>query len=84
MADQLIPGRLQTLRVRLDRQRSADVMLWQFSAEGVPFELAVLPMTALRQAPVSGVDDRPMRRASSAQLRQLLADEEIASHEAGD
>ncbi|HMB44042.1 MAG TPA: hypothetical protein VKM00_09255, partial [Luteimonas sp.] len=83
LADQLIPGRLQTLRIRLDRQRSADVMLWQFSAEGVPFEVAVLPMTALRQAPVYGVDDKPMRRASTTQLRQLLADEEIASHEAG-
>ena len=83
LADQLIPGRLQTLRIRLDRQRSADVMLWQFSAEGVPFELAVLPTTALRQAPVSSVDDKPMRRASAAQLRQLLADAEIASHEAG-
>ena len=83
LADQLIPARLQTLRIRLDRQRSADAMLWQFSAEGVPFELAVLPMAALRQAPVSGADDKPMRRASAAQLQQLLADEDIASHEAG-
>jgi len=83
LAEQLIPARLQSLRIRLDRQRSVDVMLWQFSAEGVPFELAVLPLAALRQAPVSGVDDKPMRRASAAQLRQLLADEEIASHEAG-
>ncbi len=84
LADQLIPGRLQSLRIRLDRQRAADVMLWQFSAEGVAFELAVLPMAALRQAPVSGVDDKPMRRASTTQLRQLLADEDIASHLAGD
>jgi len=82
LSDQLIPARLQTLRIRLDRQRSADVMLWQFSADGVPFELAVLPMTALRQTPVSGVDDKPMRRASATQLRQLLVDEEIAGHEA--
>lgn len=84
LADELIPARLQTQRIRLDRQRSADVMLWKFSAEGMPFELVVLPMAALRQPPVSGVDDRPMRRASAAQLRQLLADEDIASHVAGD
>ena len=35
-----------------------------------------------RQAPLSGVDGKPMRRASLAQLRALLADEEIAGYEA--
>jgi hypothetical protein len=41
----------------------------------------VLPHDALRQAPLSGVDERPMKRASLAQLRQLLADEEIVGYE---
>jgi hypothetical protein len=37
----------------------------------------------LRQPPLSGVDEKPMRRASAAQLRQLLAHEEIEGFEAG-
>jgi hypothetical protein len=41
----------------------------------------VLPLDGLRQAPLSGVDERPMRRASAAQLRTLLAEEEIRGHE---
>ena len=39
---------------------------------------------ALRQAPLSSVDERPMRRASLAQLRQLLAEDEIAGYEASE
>ena len=35
----------------------------------------------LRQAPLSGVDERPMKRASLAQLQQLLAEDEISAYE---
>jgi hypothetical protein len=76
-----IPAQLQAVRLRLDRQHMEDAMVWRFAADGLPFELTVLPVKALRQAPLSAVDDKPMRRASIAQLRQLLADEEIAAHE---
>jgi hypothetical protein len=81
--EQRIPAQLQTRRVRLDRQRTEEVPAWSFGAEGIPFDLTVLPMPALRQAPLSEVDDKPVRRASLAQLRQLLAEEDIASQEAG-
>ena len=37
---------------------------------------------ALRQAPLSGIDERPMRRAGAAQLRELLAAGEIDGYEA--
>ncbi|MDB6163433.1 MAG: hypothetical protein JWL98_865, partial [Xanthomonadaceae bacterium] len=80
--EQLIPASLQSRRVHLDRQRTEDVAVWVFSAEGLAFELTVLPLAALRQAPLASADGRPVRRASLAQLRQLLADEDIASHEA--
>ena len=46
------------------------------------FDATVLPLDCLRQAPLSGVDGRPMRRGSARQLRALLAAEEIAGHEA--
>ena len=76
-----IPADARTRHVRLDRERSEDFPVWVFSAEELTFDITVLPHDALRQAPLSGVDERPMKRASLAQLRQLLADEEIAGYE---
>ena len=78
-----IPAESRSRRIRLDRERSDDFPVWLFSAEGLSFDLTVLPHDVLRQAPLSGIDERPMRRASAAQLRQLLADEEIAGYEGG-
>ncbi|KAF1712774.1 hypothetical protein [Pseudoxanthomonas sacheonensis] len=76
-----IPADARTRHLRLDRERSGDFPVWVFSAEDLTFDVTVLPHDALRQAPLSGVDERPMKRASLAQLRQLLADEEIAGYE---
>jgi hypothetical protein len=81
LSEHRIPAELHGQRVRLDRQRSEDAMVWRFVAGGDAIELTVLPMAALRQAPLSAVDDKPMRRASLAQLRLMLADEEIADHD---
>lgn len=76
-----IPAESRNRRVRLDRERAADVPVWLFTAENLAFDLTVLPRDVLRQAPLSSVDEKPMRRASAGQLRQLLADEEIAGYE---
>jgi len=76
-----IPAEARTRRLRLDRERSAEVPVWLFGAESLAFDVAVLPRQALRQAPLSAADEKPMQRASLAQLCQLLADEEIAAHE---
>jgi len=67
-----IPADARARRLRMDRGRTRDVLVWQFSAEDLVFEVTVLPYDALRQAPLSAVDDKPMRRASAAQVRQLL------------
>ncbi len=83
LADHRIPAEARTRRLRLDRERSQDFDVWLFSAEELTFDLTVLPLDALRQAPLSGVDEKPMRRASLAQLRALLAEQEIAGYEAG-
>lgn len=77
-----VPADARSRRMRLDRARSDDFPVWLFSAEGLTFDLTVLPRLALRQAPLSGIDEKPMARASAAQLRQLLTEEEIAGHEA--
>jgi hypothetical protein len=47
--------------------------LLAFEAGGVPFEVAILPMLALRQPPLSRIDRRPLPRASAGELKALLA-----------
>ena len=78
-----IPAEARERQLRLDRERRADLPVWIFSAEDLAFDITVLPLHALRQAPLSSVDERPMRRASLAKLRQLLAEDEIAGYEGG-
>lgn len=75
-----IPAEARTRRLRLDPQRIVDAPVWLFSAEDLGFDLTVLPLQVLRQAPLSGVDERPMQRASAAQLRELLAEGEIEGY----
>jgi len=76
-----IPAEARSRRLRLDPQRELDAPVWVFSAEELTFDLTVLPRQALRQAPLSGVDEKPMRRATAAQLRELMALDEIAGYE---
>jgi hypothetical protein len=79
----LIPAESRSRRIRFDRERAADVPVWVFSAEELTFDLTVLPHDALRQSPLSSIDEKPMKRASLAQLRELIAQDEIAGYEAG-
>ncbi|HVI25579.1 MAG TPA: hypothetical protein VM576_05215 [Xanthomonadaceae bacterium] len=83
LEDQRIPAQSRTRRLRLDRERNLDAPVWLFSADGLAFDLTVLPLDALRQAPLSGIDEKPMKRASLGQLHALLAEDEIAGYEAG-
>ncbi len=77
-----IPVLSRSRHLRLDRQREGDFPVWIFSAEDLSFDLTVLPADVVRQAPLSGLDGKPMRRASLAQLRALLVEAEIAGYEA--
>ena len=78
-----IPAESRSRRVRFDRERADDVPVWVFSAEDLTFDLTVLPRDVLRQAPLSSIDEKPMKRASASQLRALLLEDEIAAYEAG-
>lgn len=75
-----IPAESRTRRLRMDHERIADVPVWLFSAEKLTFDLATLPCLALRQAPLSPLDERPMPRASAAQLQQMLLEEDIRGY----
>lgn len=77
-----IPSDMRSRHLRLDRQRSDDFPVWVFGAEDLTFDLTVLPEDALRQAPLSAIDERPLKRASLAALQQLLAQDDITAHEA--
>lgn len=82
LLDQGIPADRCSRRVRLDREREREVAAWVFTAEDLLIEVTVLPYDALRQAPLSIIDERPMRRASLAQMRDLVADDDMADHAA--
>jgi hypothetical protein len=81
LADHTIPAESRSRRLRLDRERSDEFPVWLFSAEDLAFDVIVLPPAALRQAPLSNLDEKPMPRASLSQLRALLAADEIAGYE---
>lgn len=74
LADHGIPAKDRSRTVRLDPMRTIDAPVWLFSADNVAFDLTVLPAAALRQAPLSGSDDKTVKRASAAQLRALIAE----------
>jgi hypothetical protein len=73
LEDARIPAEARSRHVRFDRVREGDVPVWMFGAEDLVFDLTVLPRDTLRQAPLSPVDEKPMKRASASQLRQLLS-----------
>ena len=77
-----VPAELRNRHLRLDRDRNEDFPVLLFSADGLGFDVTVLPADVVRQSPLSAVDGKPMRRASAAQLRALLAEEDIAAYEA--
>lgn len=77
-----MPAEARSRHMRLDRERGDVFPVWLFSAEELTFDLTVLPADVLRQAPLSSVDEKPMKRASASQLRQMLAEDEIAGYEA--
>ncbi|HSR66078.1 MAG TPA: hypothetical protein VLM17_10825 [Xanthomonadaceae bacterium] len=83
LEERRIPAESRVRRLRVDRERNEDAPVWLFAADGLGFDLTVLPLARLRQAPLSSVDEKPMRRASLSQVRALLAQDEIAGYEAG-
>jgi hypothetical protein len=44
----------------------------RFEMDAQPIEATVFPPEGIRQAPVSPVDGRPMRRASALEVEALL------------
>ncbi len=72
LREQGVPVETQTRRLRNSRDHQPEYPVLLFAADELPFDLTVLPRDALRQAPMDRMDDRPMRRASLAQVEMLL------------
>jgi hypothetical protein len=79
LQEQGIPLETQTRRLRWSNSDQSEHTVLLFGADGIPFDITVLPLDALRQAPLDRVDERPMRRATRAMVQELLAEEDIAA-----
>ena len=59
-------------RVRFDADRTKALPGLRFAVDDRRVEATVFPLDGIRQAPVSPVDGRPMRRADAAEIQCLL------------
>lgn len=59
-------------RVRMSPERVLAYPGLRFEVEDQAIEVTVFPMDGIRQAPVSPVDGRPMRRANAIEVEALL------------
>jgi hypothetical protein len=72
LMDQGIPHEIGERRVKMNAGRVLAYPSIRFEMAGEPIEAMVFPRDGIRQAPVSPVDGRPMRRADAAEVAALL------------
>ncbi len=72
LLDEGIPHELTERRIRLNAERVLPFPGVRFQMDDQPIEATVFPTDGIRQAPVSPVDGRPMRRASALEVEALL------------
>jgi len=60
-------------RVKMNAERVLEYPGVRFEIDDILIEATVFPTDGIRQAPVSPVDGRPMRRADALELEALLA-----------
>lgn len=66
--------RLFERRLKSRRDRSESFSGYRFTHQNSPIEATVFPLQGMRQAPISPVDGRPMRRADRKAVMRLLGD----------
>jgi hypothetical protein len=72
LLDNGIPHEVTERRVKMDPDRVLAYPGVRFEIDHQPIEATVFPMDGIRQAPVSPVDGKPMRRANAEELEALL------------
>ncbi|MGB8691910.1 MAG: hypothetical protein WCD08_00185 [Steroidobacteraceae bacterium] len=73
LLDRGVAHELGEHRLRLDADRASSFPSVRFQIEAQMVDATVFPLDGIRQAPLSPVDGRPMRRADVAELASLLA-----------
>ena len=73
-----IPYENSEVRLRINSHERRLLPVYNFLADGVPVELIVFEPEGLRQAPLSPVDKKPMRRADLASVRLLIDESDAA------
>src|SRR5580658_10332865 len=72
LLDRGIAHEITERRVRLDAERIKAFPGLRFAVDNRRVDATVFPLDGIRQAPVSPVDGKPMRRADAAELKTLL------------
>lgn len=67
-----IPYEETSRRLRFGGDRQEIAPVFRFLAGDTPVEIIVLPLPAAREAPLSPVDARPMKRANLKEVERLL------------
>lgn len=83
LSDNGIPFEESERRLRIKRDFWECRPVFRFRADDMPFDLTVFPPAALRQAPLSQIDGRPMQRANLPTVESLLGESEWPKDRAG-
>ncbi len=83
LSDNGIPFEESERRLRIKREFWEHRPVFRFRADDVPVDLTVFPPTALRQAPLSQIDGRPMQRANLPAVESLLGESDWSEDRAG-
>jgi predicted nucleotidyltransferase len=75
LMDQGIPHEVSEKRVRMNAERVLNYPQVRFEVRDQAVEATVFPLDGIRQAPVSPVDGRPMRRADMNEVEVLVGPE---------
>lgn len=67
-----IPHQLNSRQLSLSPKEIQDFPIFRFLAGEVSVELTVFPTTGIRQAPLSPINGKPMRRAGRKEVEALL------------
>jgi hypothetical protein len=72
LIDRQIAYEVGEKRVRMNAERVLAQPSLEFEVDGQPVEVVVFPLDGIRQAPVSPVNGRPMRRAGLEEVETLV------------
>lgn len=72
LMDQGIPFEVGERRLRYTAERIVQQPALRLEVDAQPVEVVVFPLDGIRQAPMSPVDGKPMRRADAAEVAALL------------